>query len=44
MAKFVKWVVVAAVIAGVMVFLASRVGEQPLTRQEVPVSPSVLGK
>ncbi|MFM9852650.1 MAG: hypothetical protein ACKVOJ_07590 [Sphingomonadaceae bacterium] len=44
MAKLIKWVVAAAVLIGLMIFLASRVGEQPLTRHVKAVPSSVLKK
>ena len=44
MSGLIKWVVALLLVAGGMVFLASRVSEQPLARHEKPVSLDALGK
>ena len=44
MSGLIKVVVALLLVAGVMLFLASRVSEQPLTRHEKPVSLDALGK
>lgn len=38
MSGLIKVAVVVALLAGALVWLASRAGEQPLTRQETPVT------
>ena len=44
MSKLIKLALVIAIIAGAMVFLAGRAGEQPITPQEKAVSQDALAK
>lgn len=44
MGKLIKWIVVAALVLGTMLYLQSRVSEQPLTRHEKPVNLDALNK
>lgn len=44
MSRLIKWVVLLAVVAGAMVYLAGRVSERPTTRHEKAVSVDALGK
>lgn len=44
MSRLIKWVVVLALIAGAMVYLAGRVSEKPLTKHEKAVSVDALNK
>lgn len=44
MGKLIKWLVIAALAVGAMLYLQSRVSEQPLTRHEKPVDLNALGK
>ena len=44
MGKLIKWIVITALVVGTMLYLQSRVSEQPLTRQEKPVDLNALNK
>jgi hypothetical protein len=44
MSRLIKWILVLAVLLGGMVFLSSRVSEQPITRHEKAVSVDAFGK
>jgi|JRYG01.1.fsa_nt_gb hypothetical protein len=44
MSRWIKWLVLGAVIAGIMVFLAQQATEKPVSLQEKPVSPDALAK
>jgi hypothetical protein len=44
MARSIKWALLGLAVIGMMVFLSSRVSEQPLSRHEKAVSVDALGK
>jgi hypothetical protein len=44
MSGLIKWAVALLLVVGVMILLASRVSEQPLSHHEKPVSLDALGK
>jgi HAMP domain-containing protein len=44
MARLMKWLVLVLVVIGAMMFLSSRVSEQPLSKHEKAVSVDALAK